>query len=52
MHRAKFGLAKELPVFGTEYMRLEAPVELLADDRITASGISKFCQMDLVKKVA
>lgn len=49
VHRAKFGLAKELPVFGTEYMRLEAPVELLADDRITASGISKFCQMDLLK---
>lgn len=50
--RVKFGIATELPVFGTEYMRLEAPAELLADDLVTAVGISKFCQMDLVKKVA
>lgn len=50
--RVKFGIATELPVFGTEYMRLEAPTELLADDLVTAAGISKFCQMDLVKKVA
>ncbi|MNT57987.1 hypothetical protein D3C72_1953980 [compost metagenome] len=48
MHRAKFGLAKEVPMFGTDFMRLEAPVELLASDLVMATGISKFCQMDLV----
>ncbi|WP_349571016.1 hypothetical protein [Azotobacter salinestris] len=50
--RVKFGVASELPVFGTEYLRLEAPAELLADDLITATGISKFCEMQLLKKVA
>ncbi|QJD58196.1 hypothetical protein HG264_04325 [Pseudomonas sp. gcc21] len=48
--RAKFGLISELPVFGTEYLRLEAPVELLADDLVTDPGISKFCAMELVHK--
>lgn len=48
VHRAKFGLAKEIPMFGTEFMRLEAPVELLASDLVQSGGISKFCQMDLV----
>lgn len=50
--RVKFGLITELPVFGTEYLRLEAPAELLADDLVTDPGISKFCEMTLVKKVA
>lgn len=50
--RVKFGIASSLPVFGREYLRLEAPAELLADDLVTAPGISKFCQMDLVNKVA
>lgn len=49
-HRVKFGLASEIPVLGQEYLRLEAPAELLSDDRIVATGISKFCQMDLVQK--
>jgi len=49
-HRVKFGLVSELPVLGQEYMRLEAPAELLASDLISGTGISKFCQMDLVKK--
>lgn len=50
--RVKFGLITELPVFGTEYLRLQAPAELLADDLVTAEGISKFCEMTLVNKVA
>ena len=50
--RVKFGIASELPVFGTEYLRLEAPAELLADDLVNATGISKFCEMQLVKKGA
>lgn len=48
--RVKFGLISELPVFGTEYLRLEAPAELLADDLVTDPGISKFCEMTLVNK--
>lgn len=47
--RVKFGLISELPVFGTEYLRLEAPAELLADDLVTDPGISKFCEMTLAK---
>lgn len=50
--RAKFGIVTELPVLSTEYIRLEASVELLADDLITASGISKFCEMKMVSKAA
>lgn len=50
--RVKFGLITELPVLGTEYLRLQAPAELLADDLVTDPGISKFCEMTLVNKVA
>lgn len=50
--RVKFGIASELPVFGTEYLRLEAPAELLADDLVTATDISKFCEIQLLKKAA
>lgn len=50
--RVKFGIASEIPVLGTEYLRLEAPAELLADDLVTEPGISKFCEMQLLKKVA
>lgn len=50
--RVKFGVISELPVFGTEYLRLEAPVELLADDLVTATDISKFCQMQLATPAA
>lgn len=50
--RVKFGIASELPVFGTEYLRLEAPAELLADDLVSDAGISKFCEMQMVSKVA
>lgn len=50
--RVKFGVVSELPVFGAEYMRLEGPAELLADDLVTATDISKFCVMDIVEKAA
>lgn len=50
--RVKFGLLSELPVFGTEYLRLEGPAELLADERVTDTTLSKFCEMQLVNKVA
>lgn len=50
--RAKFGLTSELPVFSTEYVKLASTVELLADDLVQGAGISKFCQMDVVDKVA
>ncbi len=52
VRRAKFGIATALPVIGTEYLRLEAPVSLLADNLITETGLSKFCEMQLIKKVA
>ncbi|WP_313128153.1 phage tail tube protein [Stutzerimonas nitrititolerans] len=50
--RVKFGLISELPVFGTEYLKLEASAELLADPLVTATDISKFCEMHMVKKTA
>lgn len=50
--RVKFGLLSELPVFGAEYLRLEGPAELLADERVTDTTLSKFCEMQLVNKVA
>ncbi|MFU6929469.1 hypothetical protein ACM77L_12575 [Pseudomonas aeruginosa] len=45
--RVKFGLLQELAVLGQEYAKLTGPAELLADSRVTATDISKFCQMDL-----
>ncbi|WP_152386472.1 hypothetical protein [Azotobacter salinestris] len=48
----EFGLVGKLPVFGTGHLRLEAPTELLADGQVTETGISRFCEMQLVKKVA
>jgi len=50
--RAKFGLTSELPVFSQEYVKLASTVELLADDLVQGAGISKFCQMDVIDKVA
>lgn len=52
VRRAKFGLLSELPVLGQEYLRLEGPAELLADPLITATDLSKFCEMNLVDKAA
>lgn len=48
--RVKFGLLSALSVFGTEYLKLEGSAELLADDMVSDSGISKFCEMQLVDK--
>lgn len=48
--RVKFGLVSELPVFGTEYLRLQAQAELLADPLVTATDLSKFCDVQLVNK--
>ncbi|MNZ18421.1 hypothetical protein D3C78_354310 [compost metagenome] len=45
--RVKFGLLQELAVLGQDYAKLTGPAELLADPLITATDISKFCQMDL-----
>lgn len=50
--RVKFGLISELPVFGTEYLKLEASAELLADPLVTATDISKFCEMHMLSKAA
>ncbi|MDI6527731.1 hypothetical protein QMA71_19510 [Pseudomonas otitidis] len=47
--RAKFGLLQEFSVLGQEYTKLTGPCELLADPNVTASDISKFCQMDLAE---
>ncbi|MBG4275012.1 hypothetical protein GHU41_20025, partial [Pseudomonas aeruginosa] len=44
-----FGLLQELAVLGQEYAKLTGPAELLADSRVTATDISKFCQMDLAQ---
>ena len=52
LKRVKFGLLSELPVFGQEYLRLEGPAELLADPLVTATDLSKFCEMNLVDKAA
>lgn len=50
--RAKLGLISELNVFGQEYIKLDAGAELLADPLVIDPGISKFCEMQLIKKVA
>lgn len=50
--RCKFGVISELAVFGEDYIKLEASAELLADPLVTASNISKFCEMTLLDKVA
>lgn len=50
--RVKFGLLSELPVFDQEYLRLEAPAELQADPLVTATDLSKFCEMNIVEKAA
>ncbi len=47
LRRVKFGMLQELAVLGQEYAKLTGPAELLADPRVTATDISKFCQMDL-----
>lgn len=52
LKRVKFGLLSELPVFGQEYLRLEGPAELLADPLVTATDLSKLCEMNLVEKAA
>lgn len=45
--RVKFGMLTQMPVLGQEYLKLEGPAELLADDTIVATDISKFCEMQL-----
>lgn len=50
--RAKLGLINQLNVFGTEYIKLEANAELLADPLVLDPGISKFCAMQIVNKAA
>lgn len=50
--RVKFGMLSQMSVLGQEYLKLEGPAELLADDTIIATDISKFCEMQLVTKVA
>ena len=50
--RAKLGLINQLSVFGQEYLKLEANAELLADPLVQSNDISKFCEMQLVSKVA
>lgn len=45
--RVKLGVVSQLQVLGQEYLKLEAPGELLADDTVVASDISKFCAMEL-----
>lgn len=45
--RVKFGMLQEFSVLGQEYTKLTGPAELLADPLITATDVSKFCQMDL-----
>lgn len=47
IHKAKFGLTQSLPFFSQEYAKLQATIEVLADDTKTGSGISKFCEMQL-----
>ncbi|OLU23085.1 hypothetical protein BVH03_22920 [Pseudomonas sp. PA15(2017)] len=50
--RIKFGTIAQLPILGTEYLKLEAPAELLADPLVLSNDISKFCEMQIVDKVA
>ncbi|MDF3935468.1 hypothetical protein [Pseudomonas citronellolis] len=50
--RAKFGTLSELGVLGTDYVKLTGPMDLLADPLVTASGLSKFCEMHLVEPAA
>lgn len=52
VRRAKFGMLSQLPVFGQDYVKLEGPVELLADSFVTATDISKFCAMTLLEPAA
>lgn len=47
LRRVKLGIVSQLQAFGQEYLKLEIPGEALADDRITGTGLSKFCQMDM-----
>lgn len=48
VHRAKFGLTSEFALLSQDYTKLTPPLEILADDLITAEGISKFVRMDIV----
>lgn len=48
IHRAKFGLTSEFALLSQDYTKLTPPLEILADDLITAEGISKFVRMDIV----
>lgn len=46
--RAKFGLTSEFALLSQDYTKLAPPLEILADDLVTAPGISKFVRMDIV----
>lgn len=50
--RVKFGMLSQMSVLGQEYLKLEGPAELLADDAIIAADISKFCEMQLATPAA
>ncbi|MGF6695220.1 hypothetical protein M2318_005321 [Metapseudomonas resinovorans] len=52
VRRAKFGMLQEFPVLGQDYVKLDGPVELLADPLVVATDISKFCEMTLLDKAA
>ena len=48
IHRAKFGLTSEFALLSQDYTKLSPPLEILADDTVTGTGISKFVRMDIV----
>ena len=52
MRRAKFGMLQEFSVLGQDYVKLEVPVEVLADPLVVATDISKFCEMVMLDKAA
>lgn len=52
LKRVKFGLISEMPVLGQEYLRLEAPGELLVDPLVIGDEFSKFAEFNLVSKAA
>ncbi|MFT0212833.1 hypothetical protein VQ643_09480 [Pseudomonas sp. F1_0610] len=49
-YKVKFGVTQNFAVFGQEYAKLSATIELLADDFIQSENISKFCYMKAENK--
>ena len=49
VHRCKFSLSSEFAVLSQDYTKLNPTLEILTDDTVTGTGISKFVRMDLVR---